>query len=171
MLPFLGLGETLFDPHFSIKRMSAFQAGLAVRWEERLFGLISIRKKNAAYLLKASVKAPIGTEALLSGPVRFPIIVSDSAKKRVILHDSNRLGLGGADVYPDTIDGIAELSGCIVAGTSTKACSIVERMITVPVHPYVTEADMEKIADLVRESRGNVMRAAESMQNAGERNR
>lgn len=154
-LPFLGLGETHFDPDFSIKRMSAFQAGLATGWQDRLIELRKIRRKNANYLFKSGMKTAGGAKLLSSGLIRFPIIVSSGAEQLAVLRESSRLGLGGADVYPGTVDCIAELRGCIVGGTSAKAGSIVERIVTFPIHPYVTEGDMEKIVALLREPKGN----------------
>lgn len=149
-LPFLGLGETCFDPEFSIKNLSAFQAGLAIGWQERLSELRMIRQRNADYLIKSGGKAVAGINLISSGLIRFPVLLSTDAKKQILLCESNRLGLGAADVYPDTVDGIAGLQGHIVGGTSVKAGSIVERLVTFPVHPYVTAGDMDKMAELIR---------------------
>ena len=151
-LPFLGLGETIYDPGFSIKRLSAFQAGLAAGWQDRLFELKRIRQKNAGYLIKSGLKVAGGQLLLSSGLVRFPIMVSSAARKQALLSESSRMGLGGADAYPDTVDGISGLRGNITGGTSVKATSIVKRIVTFPVHPYVTEVDMDKIVALLREA-------------------
>jgi perosamine synthetase len=152
-LPFLGLGETVYAPGFSIKRMSSFQAGLAQGWIKRLGEFIEIRFKNAEYFLKSGVK-PTGEQLLSSGFIRYPVIVSNRGNKNAILATSSRLGLGIADVYPGTVEGIDELNSFIVSRNSIKAQTIVERMITLPVHPYVTEEDMENIAELIREPEG-----------------
>src|SRR5216684_1912416 len=45
-LPFLKLGETPFETHFPILRMSSFQAGLARNWRGRLEKLRDVRKKS-----------------------------------------------------------------------------------------------------------------------------
>lgn len=148
-LPFLGLGETHYDPDFSIKRMSAFQAGLAAGWLERLDELRKIRQKNADYLLESGVKPVCGEKLIQSGFIRYPIFVANGADKMDILRESNRQGLGGADVYPGTVDSISELRGSIVGGSSVKAASIVEKIVTFPLHPYVTKDDMTKIAKLL----------------------
>ena len=34
-LPFLKLGETIFEPEFPIKKLSSFQAGLARNWQQK----------------------------------------------------------------------------------------------------------------------------------------
>jgi perosamine synthetase len=167
-LPFLGLGETLFAPDFSIKRMSNLQAGMAAGWKSRLSELRRIRVKNSCYIFKSGVKATGGSDVLLSGFIRYPVLVTNSTEKIAAIRESNRLGLGGADVYPGAVDGIAELRGCIVGGTSVKAQSIVERMVTLPVHPYVTEADMKIIVNLILKP-GETQKVEERMVNVGER--
>ncbi len=154
-LPFLGLGKTLFAPDFSIKRMSAFQAGMATGWQKRLREFIEIRVKNSHFLSNLGIKATGGSEILLTGLIRYPVLFANSARKQAVLRESHRLGLGGADVYPSTIDAIAEIRGHIVDGTSQKAQSIVENMITFPVHPYVTKMDLEMITSLVQDTHGN----------------
>jgi len=164
-LPLLGLGETHFDLDFPIKRFSAFQAGLATGWQERLNELNEIRDKNAGYFFKLGIKAAGGPELHSSNLVRFPYIAEDSAEKLVVLRESSRLGLGGTDVYPGTVDSIAELRGRIVGGTSAKAITIVERMLTFPLHPYVDEEDVEKISALLRDAQGR--EKASGMQQAG----
>jgi dTDP-4-amino-4,6-dideoxygalactose transaminase len=152
-LPFLKLGETHYDPDFSIKSLSRFQAGTTKGWQGRLDELKRIRHKNAEYLLNAGLK-PAGGERLLSSDlIRFPILLSSAAEKLAVLGESGRLGLGGADAYPSAVDGIAALRGCIVGGTSSKARSIVERIVTFPVHPYVTKGDMDKVVALLKRSK------------------
>jgi len=170
-LPFLGLGETLFAPDFSIKRMSGFQAGMTVGWQNRLSKIIGIRVKNAGYLTKSGMKSTGDSELLSSGLVRYPVIVRSNSEKISVLRESDRLGLGGADVFPGTVDTIAGLKGYLVGGTSLKASSIVERMVTFPVHPYVTEADMKRIVGLIRKPAGDARKISEFIKNAEERSR
>lgn len=148
-LPFLGLGETRFDPDFPIKGMSSFQAGLAAGWQDRLVEFKSTRINNADYYCKAGVKAVGGKEALLSGLVRYPVMVANAAMKKAVLRESSLAGLGGADVYPTTVDAIAQLQGRIVDGSFVKAGLMVERTVTFPVHSYVTGKDMDKLVNLL----------------------
>lgn len=148
-LPFLGLGETHYDPGFSVKRLSAFQAGTSAEWQQRLAELKKIRQRNAEYYVKVGVKPAGGLKMLSSDLIRFPILIASAAGKKAVLDESARLGLGGAEAYPTTVDGIAALQGGIVGGTSVKARMIVERLVTFPVHPYVTESDMDTVAGLL----------------------
>lgn len=149
-LPFLGLGETHFDPDFSIKRLSAFQSGLAGGWQNRLLKLRTVRRKHAAYLFNSGINPAGGSKLLASDMIRFPVILASAAEKASVLGDSDQLGFGGAEAYPGTIDSIAKLQGSIVGGTSAKARMIVEGLVTFPLHPYVTETDLDNIAGLLR---------------------
>ena len=153
-LPFLGLGETLFEPDFPIKRLSAFQAGLAAGWQNRLQENIHHRVKNSEYLVRLGIQAACSPEVLSSGLLRYPVLASDHAEKMALLQESDRLGLGGADVYPGTVEAIAALKNSLVDGTSQKARSIVARMITLPVHPYVTDRHLHRIAELFGKAAG-----------------
>ena len=153
-LPFLGLGETLFEPDFPIKRLSAFQAGLAAGWQNRLQENIRHRIKNSEYLGRLGIQAACSPEALSSGLLRYPVLAADHAEKMALLQESDRVGLGGADVYPGTVEAIAALKNSLVDGTSQKARSIVARMITLPVHPYVTDRHLHRIAELFGKAAG-----------------
>lgn len=151
-LPFLGLGETHFDPNFDINTMSAFQSGLATGWQNSLAELKRIRQRNAHLLSVAGVNAVRGGQFPSSGMIRFPLVVSSIEEKQVILRECTRLGLGVADGYPDTIDGIEELQGSIAGGTSAKARPLAARIISLPVHPYVTGDDIGKLAGILKQN-------------------
>ena len=153
-LPFLRLGETLFEPDFEIARLSDFQAGMARGWRQRLRDNMRFRAINAEYLARHGIAASCPPETLSSGPLRYPVLAADRVEKMAILRQSDRLGLGAADVYPGTVDTIARLEGSIVGGSSAKARSIVERLFTLPVHPLVTGAYMQKLAGLVGNPEG-----------------
>lgn len=148
-LPFLGLGETVFAPDFPIKRLSAFQAGMAGGWRNRLRENIRQRAENSEYLTKLGIPAAGGPEALSSGLLRYPVLAADHGEKMAFLRESDRQGLGGADVYPGTVEAIAALGDSLVGGSSHKARSIVARMITLPVHPFVAVGQLNKIAELL----------------------
>lgn len=149
-LPFLKLGETCFDPDFPVRKLSAFQAGLAKGWQKRIAALREIRANNAAKLSGYGV-LPMGFPGDgLPDLIRFPFLCRDTEGKRRILETSGKKGLGIADGYPDSIDGIAEL----VFRTDRKgypaAKEIAERLVTLPVHPFLRESDIEKIVILLK---------------------
>jgi len=152
-MPFLKLGETLFEPHFPILRMSSFQAGLAKNWRERLEKLRDVRKKKVnrwISVLEAS-RTP-GSSFLRSrslGLLRFPLRVSDKKKRESLLRESARLGLGVMHVYPTSINAIPELRGKIEGGAFPVAEGCARELVTLPTHGYLTEDDVAELSKLI----------------------
>ncbi len=152
-IPFLRLGETLFEPNFPILRMSVFQAGLAKSWQVRLQKLHDSRKKNVNRWL--AVLDALGVQWLPAqnrhdfGLIRFPVRVSDVEKRGSLLRESARRGLGIMPVYPDSIDGIPELRGHIGARAFPVARSCARGLVTLPTHDYLTPKDVTKISRLL----------------------
>ena len=148
-LPFLRLGETVFDPTFPIRKMSPFQAGLARGWQARLTALQGPRAENAGRLVASGIVPAGGAAPPLPALIRFPVLVADTATKRRILKMAEEKGLGISDGYPDTVAGIAELRGRLGGGPFPGAKEIVDRLITLPIHRYVTAGDIRRIAALL----------------------
>ena len=152
-LPFLKLGETIYDPNFKIKKMSAFQAGLAKGWQEKLKNLIKIRKTNSEYWAKF-----LSAKALNSKPktkiayslVRFPFISNTAKHRDIIFQTSQKHGLGIMPTYPDSLNGINELKNQFKDQNFPKAKECVNNLLTLPVHSFVSQKDKNKIAALIK---------------------
>jgi dTDP-4-amino-4,6-dideoxygalactose transaminase len=151
-LPFLKLGETVFDPEFPIKRFSSFQAGLAKGWNERIEAMREARRKNAGIIAEYRIK-PLGAiNGRLPDLIRFPVLCKDAEAKGRILDESNRLGLGIADGYPDSIDGIREMGLESRGKGFPVAKNVAKRLITLPIHPFVTNDDQQRIVKTVKKN-------------------
>lgn len=152
-MPFLKLGETLFDPNFPIQRMSSFQAGLARNWRARLQKLQDGRKKNVdrwiAVLEALEIHGFSFQNRLGLGLIRFPVRVGDFEKREALLRESRRRGLGIMPVYPNSIDGLPELKRRIEAQKFPVAKSCVQELITLPTHHYLAEKDVKEIRRLL----------------------
>jgi len=152
-IPFLKLGETLFEPHFPIRRMSSFQAGLARNWREKLEMLRDIRKKNVnrwvAYLEGSSIRGShfLATQSL--GLVRFPLRVRDKKKREILLRESARSGLGIMPAYPTSINAIPQLKAKIGRGAFPVAESCARELVTLPTHGFLTKDDVSKLGKLI----------------------
>jgi perosamine synthetase len=153
-LPFLNLGETIFDPRFKVSTLSAFQAGLAEGWRMKIEGLKSIRKMRALRwieVLKACNRrnvVPVGA-GNWSDLIRFPIRISPPEHREEILGESARRGLGIMATYPASVDRIPELcvnsNGLSIPGAQRCA----NELVTLPVHPFVRNGDVLKIEMLL----------------------
>jgi len=152
-MPFLKLGETLFEPHFPVLRMSSFQAGLAKNWRGRLEKLRDVRKKKVnRWIAILEASRTHGSNFLRSrslGLLRFPLRVSDRKKRESLLRESARMGLGIMPVYPTSINAIPELRGKIEGGAFPGAESCAKELVTLPTHEYLTEDDITELSSLI----------------------
>jgi dTDP-4-amino-4,6-dideoxygalactose transaminase len=149
-LPFLKLGETYFDPNFLIRRLSPFQAGLAIGWKTRIKELRKLRHRIAGIIAGYGISPPGISEGMLPDLIRFPVLLADTETKQKVLQKSEELGLGISDGYPDSIDGIKELRYRSDGKGYPRAKDIAERLVSLPVHPFVRKSDIEKIVRLLR---------------------
>jgi len=161
-LPFLKLGETVFDPGFRVRKMSSFQAGLAKHWLWRLYDFSTKRMRNAELWrgfvtspVRNGYKTPAAGADSGSGLIRFPILVKEARSREAILNGSQRLGLGIMPTYPDSIDGIRQISGGSEGQKHPVAKELVEQMVTLPTHPLLSERDRAKIERLMASSSGS----------------
>jgi len=152
-LPFLKLGQTLFEPHFPILKMSSFQAGLAKNWRERLAQSRDGRKKTVdrwiAILEARRIRGSHFVNAQSLGLLRFPLRVSDKAKRGALLRESAWMGLGIMSVYPASINAIPELQRTFKGRAFAVAESRARELVTLPTHGYLTEDDVAAICRLM----------------------
>jgi perosamine synthetase len=159
-LPFLRLGETIYDPTFKMRRMSAYQAGLAKSWQRRIKDFNKSRAKNSkrwmTILKNRSNIVPFNLDARhLPDIIRFPLKVHDPELRAMILRKSNHLGLGIMPSYPDTINRIQELKADFCGLEFPVAKEYASKLITLPVHPFVSQYDRVQVAELMAEIKGN----------------
>ena len=152
-MPFLKLGETLFEPHFPILRMSSFQAGLAGNWRERLRILRDVRKQKVNQWLAILELLGIHGAHFLGGQslglLRFPLRIGDERKRDALLHESAGRGLGIMPVYPTSINAIPELKGKVEGGAFPVAEGCARELVTLPTHGYLTKDDVSKLSGLI----------------------
>jgi len=148
-LPFLKLGETVFDPLFPVKRLSGMQAGLLQGWQQRLEESNRIRRANAEYFCHE-----LGWELSKRYPVpflRLPIIVASSTTRNTLRTLSWEQGLGLGRLYPTAIADIPELASCIGQEAFPGARTLAAGIVTVPTHQLLTPKDKQHIVALLRQ--------------------
>jgi len=154
LLPFLRLGETLYESHFPILKMSSFQAGLARRWEIRIENLRNARQKGAnrwhAVLGDSRTHRPCIRADDATGLLRFPVRVADKDRRESLLRESDRRGLGVMPVYPASIDAIPEVRGMIEDTGFPVAARLAREIVTLPTHGYLTEDDIAKLTSIIQ---------------------
>lgn len=153
-LPWLKLGETVFDPTFPIYALSGIQAGLAHNWQHKLATFRRLRRAHAEVLLtelaRLHVASPLPREAAGNGP-RLPIFLEDESTRQALLDASRRRGLGLARTYPDAVDGIPYFHDAPWHGAFPQAHQLSRRTLTLPIHPLIAARDLQRLITLLRE--------------------
>jgi dTDP-4-amino-4,6-dideoxygalactose transaminase len=159
-LPFLRIGATIYDTGFPIRRLSAFQAGLSYGWQERLQLLMKIRTGNARYWTSCLKDIPALAKSFSQGrtgngsdaPIRFPVLIRKEIEAKRLLRESEAKGLGIMMTYPDSVDGIPELSLQIEGRRFPVAREYAKNLLTFPTHSFVSEIDKRRIVQLLNSS-------------------
>ena len=151
-LPFLQLGQTLYEPGFPMLRFSPFQAGLARGWKRRLAYFQKCRRENLRQFLSLGRvildKIPRGVSGNID-LIRLPIIVEDRDTRQRLLKDGESRGLGITQTYPRAINGIYELKAYFDNTSYPGAEKISETLVTLPIHPFITMDDIRKIGNCI----------------------
>jgi dTDP-4-amino-4,6-dideoxygalactose transaminase len=153
-LPFLGLGETRFYRDFPVERMANARAGTLRGWRHRLEATNGLRREQAqAYVqelaaLASEVHAITAAEASY---LRLPLLLRDRKVKQTLCARAAALGLGISGGYPGTIQQIPELQDRLAAREYPGAMEVVERLVTLPTHRFVRQADRMRMCRLIQD--------------------
>ena len=156
-LPFLRLGETEFYTDFPMYRMDEVRAHQLQGWERRVALANQKRAARAGWLIdgldlyRRDIRPITGKEAIY---LRLPVLLRDRETKEAVCRKSREEGAGVSPNYPATIQEIPELSGRVTILTYPGAQEIVDRLVTLPTHQFVTEEDRLKICRILG-NRGN----------------
>jgi perosamine synthetase len=151
-MPFLKLGETHYDPHFALLKLSSFQAGLMRGMEEKLRRIKLVRKNNIRFWVEhcsTLMVQCIGNQPVLPDLLRFPLHFPSNKAVESLSKQNTHLGLGLARTYPDAIHGIPELKNQFAGQDFPKARQASAEILTLPVHCFLNDSDRERILDLL----------------------
>jgi perosamine synthetase len=159
-LPFLKIGDTIYGTDFAIRRLSEFQAGLSYGWQDRLHLLMKIRTVNARFWSSClkNIAAPVksfsqsGVGNGADAPVRFPVLIGNEFEAKRLLRESEEKGLGIMVTYPDSVDGIPELSLQLDGRRFPVASECAKNLLTFPTHGFVSDLDKRRIVQLLSSS-------------------
>ena len=143
-LPFLGIGETKFDPAFPVRRLSNFKAGILGSWRERMEEYNKRRVVNGRRY-KDALGLGKGRK-IYSGDIpylRFPVYANDREAK--IQACELYGGLGVSPMYPGSVNRIADLRDAFGEARYPGAERIAQRLMTLPTHMIVREKDRDRI--------------------------
>lgn len=145
-IPFLKLGKTFFDQTFAMTRLSSANVGLMRCWRERLTQSLQGRMANA----KQYKQVLCSSEPSANPPahLRFPVLTASRSDRDALLDCARRAGVGLSLMYPTTLNEIDQVRDGeqLYPG----AQSIVDRLVTLPTHQYVSSHDRQVICALVQ---------------------
>lgn len=152
-LPFLRLGETLYETDFAVLKMSPFQAGVTRNWQSRLQRHRADRRSRVAQWLGFLERSGHAHVARVDGRdlglIRMPIRIPDAGSREALLESSEREGMGVMPVYPTSIDEIPELRDAFNGEVCAEARRCARELVTLPTHGFVGEDDMAKLQETV----------------------
>ncbi|MBM0106217.1 DegT/DnrJ/EryC1/StrS family aminotransferase [Steroidobacter sp. S1-65] len=160
-LPFLGLGRTAYEPRYPIARYSRALASLAERQYRRLDAINAVRTANAGRLRDAlSATRGVRMAQLLPGaePVyaRFPMFVTESARRASVVEALDRAGIGATTSYPNALADVPEVAAMVPAQdlNTPGAREVANTIVTLPTHGYCPPDLAARAARVVSEQLG-----------------
>jgi len=151
-LPFLGIGETVYEPAFETSRgMWAWQERLGSRLASGIPALRERRLANARRLA-ASVRDAKGFSlpalATDDGPLRLPVLAPSRASRERMLRDLASRGVSASAMYPGTLLDVRALRPHVVNPDAAVrgARELADRLFTLPAYPALKAPEVERIA-------------------------
>jgi len=152
--PFIaGLKERSTPEDFLVKRYTDYQAAVAFSLSRKLEEASSLRYHNGMLLIEALK----GTDSLIlpaisadSEPAfnRLPIVFKDLAKLSQVEFALRKAGIEANRMYQKPLHHIFDLGYKLE--DFPNACYFAEHLLTVPVHPLVSEKDIDKMAEIIK---------------------
>lgn len=151
-LPFLHLGETVYDESFEIEGLTGFQIAAAGIGLSKLEKLNHLRAEKSSVMARALIesgkyKIPGFNENKRVNYLRLPVLAESREARDESIARLRRYGIVATQMYPTTIPQIKQALPNLVGseGDFPGAQLVVERLFTLPTHSYVTERDIERI--------------------------
>ena len=150
-----GLGQTPFTTEYPLGAMSAPFAALAARMLPRLEAFTAARVAHAA-ALAARLDGLPGLSAITPAPgttpvyLRYPVLAPDAATRDALVAALTAAGIGATASYPAALSDVDGLQPHLAAPPiAARGRDVAARILTLPTHPFVTAADIARIADVV----------------------
>lgn len=151
-IPSLHLGETVYDEEFEIEGLTGIQMAI---------GLVGLRKLESLNRQRATTAYAMAGPLIASGRynvpgydenrpvnyIRLPVLAEDRAARDRAIAKLRRIGVVASGMYPSSIPKIDQVRTVLAdtPGSCPAAEQVVDRLFTLPTHPYVTKRDVERI--------------------------
>lgn len=151
-IPFLRLGETIFEPNFTVSKGIALATSLVIEMIGSIEKEKEIRKKNSQWYSRNLEVFPwVQRTSSSEFPyLRYPLIVKDRKVRDRILERLKSYGTGAALFYPCPLNELPGLREILQdSNIYANAKMLSDTLITLPVHSGVTESLRQKILTLI----------------------
>lgn len=155
-LPFLKLGETMYNPDFELAGLSESRQRRGGWMMTQMGNIIAARTIVAdAYRRELTgvtgITLPVLPNQATACYLRFPLLVKDPLIRTEILRHGGRFGI--SRMYPDVISSIPDLKPHLVSGLSPclNGAMVANSLITLPTHHGIKPSDIKTIAGFIRE--------------------
>ncbi|NWF73549.1 MAG: DegT/DnrJ/EryC1/StrS family aminotransferase [Nitrospirae bacterium] len=161
-LPFLGLGETKYSLDYPVCRMDGMRAGLLSSWRSRLEESNRCRIKTSQLFRR---RLPLFVQTCGADPsdqsayLRLPLLLPTAQQKAALCLIAKNCGLGVSASYPAPVSMIPEVASTYQSQRFPGAEALAARLVTLPLHCYVTEDDVDRIAMAVSRFSGEAKEA------------
>lgn len=145
-LPFLRLGETVFDREFPIRRLSGMQAGLLRGWQKKLEESNRIRRENSKYFCSTLASTLTFHNGASIPYLRLPILAKNRGERDQLFFISRRRGSGFSVMYPTPVNEIEEIKDLFNGKEFPYAKKVSETLLTIPTHNLLSNEDKERIS-------------------------
>jgi perosamine synthetase len=154
-LPFLKLGQTIFDENFRIDRLSKLQSCSGLILLPKLEEVIKKRRQNGVRLCRALLASgkfqiPGSDREPLPVYLRLPLLARNKHERDLLISGLRARGIAAGLMYPATIRQIRGIEKYMAteAADFPGAQQVVDRLVTLPTHPYVGDKDIARIIDV-----------------------
>ncbi len=158
LLPFLGLGETIYDADFSASKLSRLQKTAGEFLLPRLAALNEARRATGQTLAEAisaieGLAVPGFSTDHCPIYLRLPVLAPDRNARDRLVKRVRQSGIMASTMYPSTIRDIPGIESRLASDDNDfpGARQIVDRLFTLPTHPYVRERDINRIIACLKE--------------------
>jgi len=153
-LPFLKLGETVYDESFTVEKLTKMQIAAALAGLRRLDQWNKRRATNAQVLaaaltLSGKYEIPGYDSNKPVNYLRLPVLAENRQTRDEMINKLAHIGVIATRMYPTSIPQITEIQS-ILANKNAQfpgAKTVVDRLFTLPTHPYVRARDIERMID------------------------
>jgi len=151
-MPFLKLGQTVFDEHFVSGNLSQIQKSAGAVLFPGLGKINQVRSRNAEAIcrgISGDNRYQVPGYRTDSFPIylRLPVLVENRQVRDRLVNLLQREGIKSSSMYPSTIRKIEGIEKYLASPEDNfqGAEAVVERLLTLPTHHYVKDSDIESM--------------------------